>query len=168
MKHQLRKKYSTNQLMLRLFTGDVCKGHSSSQYSHLPLTWLTSQSCNSLFDWEICVRLPWAWTLRVFVPCCPGYAFITLNRKRTSRVRPALDCFQAASVSLLSFVLMVSGCTRREHRVRVESSEICSPVRTGATAWLNKEPIHAFVDFLCSLIHCLRWTLLFAGTTNGA
>lgn len=134
------------------------------------LVWLSRDSLHSAVThskWFPHLNTGWK-TTATFVPCWPGYTFITVTETGGdvcsigARVQSSCTVFQATSEHATSSVLTVCGCIRCEYLPRVEWFVLLS---TKSIAWLNKEPIHTLVDLLCSLIHSLRWTLLFAGTT---
>lgn len=148
------------------FTGGPCAlgcpQLSRSWHSHvsiiLLLVWLTSQRSNCQTS-----------TLDVFVPCLPGYTFITVRGTVKEVIVPG---YAGPALFLGHLRVLLIVCPDD-----VRLPNICATPQRGvirdllscpqkSKAQLNKEPIHAPVDLLGSLIHSLRWTLLFAGTTN--
>lgn len=107
----------------------------------------------------------------VSVLCWPGYTFITV----TGTGKEVIVCsIGGAGSDQRCAVFRPPRSTH--HHLSWWMYEVWGPSQGGAItglfscqqgseAWSNKKPIHALVDFLCSLIHSLRWTLLFAGTT---
>lgn len=133
---------------------DVHNSEGAQTFSHLAFTCLSSQCSNSLSDRNLCLTSP------IWTQCFCAVFHPSLLRELGSkfRVKSAAFCFKAPSESSSS---SSSSILQKVWAIRYLFS---CPQRF--EAWLNKEAIHALVDLLCSLIHSLRWTLLFAGTTN--
>lgn len=165
MKHQLYK-YSTNQLMVSSFADELCavqcpqlsgspnffsSGFHLSLFTVRRLT-LRQKSLSDFSD------------LNTMLLCRVGLVtHPSLLQELVSkfRVKSAALCFKAPSQSSSSSILQKVWALSQGGAIRYLFS---CPQRS--EAWLNKEPIHALVDLLCSLIHSLRWTLIFAWTTN--
>ncbi len=154
-----------------------CPQFSSSQYSHVSiklfLVWLSLDSLHSAvthsFDFDCCEKslsnfpyLNTGWkTAFVFVLCRPGYTFIAVTgtgKEVIVRIQASTVLFSGHRWALI--IIWPDGMWL--HKVWVPSQ---GGVIRDLFSCLNKEPIHAPVDLICLLIHSLRWTLLFAGTT---
>lgn len=154
--------------MVGSFTGGPCAlgcpQLSSSRHSHvsiiLLLVRLTSQRSNCQTS-----------TLDVFVPCLPGYTFVTVRGTVKEVIVPGY-AGPALFLGRLRVLLIFCPDDVRLPNVRATPQRgvirdlLSCPQRSKAQ--LNKEPIHVPVDLLGSLIHSLRWTLLFAGNNKCA
>lgn len=135
MKHQLYK-YSTNQLMISSFTGELCDircpqlssspNFSSFDFhlSHFTVQWLTlwQKSLSDFSDLNT--------TLLGHVGLVT-HSSLLQELVSKFRVKSAMFCSKATSESSSSSILMTCGCRRCEHLRRVEWSDICSPVLRG-------------------------------------